>query len=209
MDTKKPYTQHEGRVVEDARFAHVMALTLDPSVGYTRGVIRCITSREGSVAEKGFIDKSELYRVSGDTLERFSIGERLEIKNKDEIVRELSVDGLEFLGLEDPDIWIDEQTGLTHLYFTMPFLSRAGDEERFQIHLGHAVGKSLESLEMTMPVLRAGIGRNATAKEVSIAPLNGTSVRLNLFESSNIEGGIWYSTVRTAIAHDMGKPWEF
>lgn len=60
---------------------------------------------------------------------------------------------------------------------------------------------------MTEPTLLGSHGRNA--KEVSIAPLNSKGFRFNLIESSNKKGEWIYSTVQVAIAHDMGKPWEF
>jgi len=70
------------------------------------------------------------------------------------------------------------------------------------IHLGHAVGKDLDSLEMTMPVL---MDEGGGAKEVSIAPANKRGVHYNLVESSASDDEFTYSTVRTAIAEDMGS----
>jgi hypothetical protein len=205
----KAYTQHAGKAVDDHRFSHMMAIALDPKSNYKRGVIRCITSREGNVHEAGYIDRSELYTVEGESLEKFTVGERLQIKNEKEIVAQLSGEDLDYLGLEDPDIWIDEQSGLTHLYFTMPFISKDKSIQVAQIHLGHAVGKDLDSLEMTLPALQAdALGKN-TAKEVSIAPINSKGVRLNLFESSDMQNKVWYSTIRVGIAADMSKPWQF
>lgn len=210
----KYYIEHSGRAVEDPHFSHMMALALDSSSDYKRGVIRCITSREGDVEVKGYIDRSKLFTVSGDSLERFTVGEELQIKNTEEIIEKLGVEGLDHLGLEDPDIWRDEKTGLMHLYFTMPFISRDKPDEHSLIHLGHAVGKDLDSLEMTMPVLQATqeTYENAGAKEVSIAPPSSKGFRFNLFEGHNKlheENQDVYSTVRVAIAKDMGAPWEF
>lgn len=205
----RAYIQHEGKAVEDKRFSHMMAIALDPRSKYKRGAIRCIISRKGNVEEKGYIDRSELYVVTGDTFEHFIVGERLQIGNEKEIIDQLGGEKLDFLGLEDPDIWIDEKTGLTHLYFTMPFVSKDRDEHLSQIHLGHAVGKDLNSLEMTLPALQADPGGQNTAKEVSIAPLNNKGIRYNLFESSSIENKIWYSTVRVGIAENMNEPWQF
>lgn len=205
----KAYTEHAGKAVDDHRFSHMMAIALDPKSDYKRGVIRCITSREGSVHEAGYIDRSELYTVSGESLEHFTVGERLQIKNEKEIVRQLSGEKLDYLGLEDPDIWIDEKTGLTHLYFTMPFVSKEKGGQYAQIHLGHAVGKDLDSLVMTLPALQAdAMGKN-TSKEVSIAPLNSEGARNNLFESSDIQNKVWYSTIRVGVAADMNEPWQF
>jgi hypothetical protein len=207
------YRQHAGKVIEaDKHFKHVMALTLDPSVDNRRGLVRCITSREGDVQVRGYIDRSTLHSVQGDSLENFVVGEQVLIKNDREILQELGGEGLDYLGLEDPDIWRDPQTGLVHVYFTIPFIRREKTKQS-RIHLGHAVGQDLDSLEMTMPTLLADAVEyeNARAKEVSIAPLNTRGLRYNLFESHDklMDENDTYSTVRVAIAEDMGKPWQF
>jgi len=197
-----------GKVIEaDQRFKHVMAITLDPTSNYKNGVLRCITSRSGDLAMKGSIDRSELHKVTGESLRKFTIGERLNLINESEITQELNGENLDLLGLEDPDIFIDEQTGLTHLYFTMPFHNKVV-EEKSATYLGHAVGQNLNSLEMTMPVLMVDELGNG-AKEVSIAPLSATGYRYNLVESSKKESDFIYSTVRVVVAHDMGGAWKY
>ena len=75
------------------------------------------------------------------------------------------------------------------------------------VHLGHAIGEDLDSLEMTMPVLMDK--RSGGAKEVSIAPPSKQGVRFNLVESSEKEEDFTYSTVRTAVTEDMGGLWQF
>ncbi|HTK33596.1 MAG TPA: hypothetical protein VL335_03605 [Candidatus Paceibacterota bacterium] len=203
-----PYIQHEGKVVETGgKFTHVMAIALDPTLNYKEGVIRCITSREGDVTVSGYIDRSEIWKIKGDSLEKFSIIERLKTNGTDKIIQSLSSEHLEFIGFEDPDIFIDEAMGLTHIYFTLPFLNRK--EKHALVHLGHVVGKDLDSLTMTEPVLLGDPKTYAGAKEVSIAPINSKGVRLNLFESSKKEADFTYSTVRVAIAEDMNKPWKW
>jgi hypothetical protein len=208
MKNTKGYIEHPGRVVDaGGKFEHVMAISLDPRTGYKEGVIRCVKSREGDVATAGFIDRSALYKVNvgGNSPEYFSIRGELVIKDQDAIIGRLGARSSDFLGLEDPDVWIDEQAGLLHLYFTMPF--RAAAQDGLLIHLGHAVGNDLDSLRMTMPVLMdEGIGG---AKELSVAPMNRQGFRYNLIESSDLANGEWYSTVRVAIARDMGGSWEF
>jgi hypothetical protein len=206
MGQIKGYKEHLGKAVETGgKYKHVMAISLDPRSGYKEGVLRCIKSREGDIATSGYIDRSVLHKVSGGSLEHFFIGDELAIKNRDKIVEQLSGEDSDFLGLEDPDIWVDEKTGLLHLYFTMPFRNKAKNE--FLVHLGHAVGKDLDSLEMTMPTLMdEGMG---SAKEVSIAPLNKRGVHYNLVESSIKEEDFTYSTVRVGMAEDMGRPWKF
>lgn len=202
----KRYTQHPGKVVEaHGKFEHVMAIALNPLSNYREGVIRCIVSREGNVAESGYIDRSALYKIKLNSLNNFEIGEKLEIEHFKEVIDRIKGEHDDFLGLEDPDIWVDDQTGLIHLYFTMP-IKEAG-KVHYSIHLGHAVGKNIDSLKMTEPTLvDAG---NGGAKELSIAPLNSKGIRYNLVESS-YKGKHWiYSTVRFAISHNMGKAWEF
>lgn len=208
MEKSSEYLEHPGRAVEDKRFSHMMALALDSSSGYKEGLIRCITSREGDVEIKGYVDRSQLYTVSGDSLEHFTVDERVQIKNEKEILDELTPEGWECIGLEDPDIWIDEKTGLTHVYFTIP-IKPSDPKKKIHIHLGHAVGKDLHSLEMTEPVLLDNQVLGASAKEVSIAPVNSKGVRYNLIESRDREPEATYSIVRVAIAEDMGKPWEY
>ena len=208
---EKPYIQQEGKVIEiDNQFKHVMAITLDPRVDYKEGVVRCITSREGDVTVKGYVDRSELHKLTGNSLESFKIGERLNIKNEEEIIDNLTTDGRNFIGLEDPDIWIDNNTGLMHLYFTIPIKpSEKIDDsgEHTQIHLGHAVGKNLNSLEMTTPVLMDTV--ELSAKEVSIAPINKKGFRYNLVESRDRQTNTTYSIIKVAIAEDMGKSWKY
>lgn len=198
------YVEHPQKAITaDARFEHVMAITLDPRKKYQEGVIRCITSREGKEGVAGQIDRSVLHTVKGETLERFNIGEKIHIRLQEKIIKKISGKRGDFLGLEDPDIWIDEKTNLMHLYFTIPLIG----EKRTWIHLGHAFGKDLNSLTMTLPVLTAN--RSGGAKEVSIAPVNKKGLRYNLVESSDKIKGTHFSVVRTAIAKDMGKPWKF
>jgi len=203
----KFYTEHEGRVIEiDNKFSHVMAISLDPRTEYKEGIIRCITSREGDVTVKGYIDRSELHKIIGSSLEHFSISKKLNIKNEIEIINKLKEEKLDFIGLEDPDIWIDDENDLMHLYFTFPLINKNEDNKN-KIHLGHAIGKDLDSLKMTMPVLLGN--EEGGAKELSIAPVNKKGVRLNLVESSKKETDFTYSVIKVAIAKDMGEPWEY
>ena len=208
----KFYFQHLDKAVKtDKRFKHVMAITLDPRTDYKEGVVRCITSREGDVRIKGYVDRSILSFVKSDSAGHFIIGEELKIKNQEEIITGLSDKDHDFIGLEDPDIWIDEKTDLLHLYFTIPMIGKKIDGKKIAktlIHLGHAVGKDLNSLVMTDPVLISD-KESLCAKELSIAPVNSKKVRLNLVESATSAGDTGYSIVRVAIAPDMGKSWQF
>ncbi len=66
-----------------------MALALDPSSNYRKGIIRCITSRSGDVQVKGYVDQSELHKVTSKSFEPFVVGEQLQIKNTKEILDKL------------------------------------------------------------------------------------------------------------------------
>lgn len=207
MKTKPAYFQHSDKVIEaDKDFRHVMAIALDPTTNYNNGVIRCITSREGDVEIKGYVDRSALYTICRNNSGKFEIGEKLEIKMEEKIINQLLKNDGDFIGLEDPDIWIDENTGLKHLYFTIPiiFNKKHGINE---IHLGHAIGKDLDNLEMTIPVLSPM--KKGTAKEVSIAPINDSGLHLNLVESDDRIEDIKYSVIKVAIANDMGSTWQW
>ena len=207
MEEKK-YIEHQGRVIEvDERFKYVMAITLDPRTGYKEGIVRCVISRDGDLKIKGYTDRSELYKIKGDSLLSFKITERLNIKNEKEIISQLVEEGEDFIGLEDPDIWIDEKAGLTHVYFTIPVKPPAGIKGKTKVHLGHAVGKNLETLTMTAPVL-IDKDSNFWAKELSIAPINKKGFRFNLVESKDRQNNISYSVIKTVIVKDMGGAWE-
>jgi len=204
---QEAYTQHPGTVVDRGAFSHVMALALNP-LDNTEGVIRCITEREGNVDLKGYIDKSMLYKIeSVQGLEKYTITQPLEIKGKDIIIKKLLRADEDFIGLEDPDIIVDETTNTLHLFFTIPLLNKSGTEHR--IHLGHAQGKDLNSLEMTDPVLSPSHKIPVGAKELSLAPINSEGMRLNLIESSDEIDGVGYSTLRIGKSKQFGPPWEF
>lgn len=206
----KYYIQHEGKVINDLRFKHVMAIALDPKTNFKEGIIRCITSREGDVHFKWYVDKSELYKIKGVSLEHFEITERLNIKNEEAIIKKLIPEGYEFIGLEDPDIWRDNEAGLMHVYFTIPIKpidKKIEKSKKIKIHLGHAIGKDLDSLEMTMPVLLDDVVDSA--KEVSIAPLNKKGFRYNLVESKDRSTDITYSVVEAVKVENMGESWKY
>ncbi|MEK9175003.1 MAG: hypothetical protein AAB795_00250, partial [Patescibacteria group bacterium] len=207
MNKLENYVEHPNKAVEtDERFKHVMAITLNPRSRYKDGIIRCITSREGNLQIKGYMDRSKLYRIKEKSLEKFEITNPLIIKNESEIIGTLTKNNGDCIGLEDPDIWIDKKTDLMHIYFTIP-IKFVDKEKRTKIHLGHAVGKSLDSLIMTEPILLAN--DKFSAQEVSIAPLNKQGIRYNLIESRDHRSDWTYSTVQVAIAEDMGKPWKY
>lgn len=204
---EKLYVQHKGKVVEiNNKFKLVMAITLDPKSGNKKGIIRCVVNREGDVTVKGYTDRSELHLLYGESLENFKIGKRLSLKNEDKILSKMIDKDGDLIGLEDPDIWIDKETNLMHVYFTIP-IKYTDKSKKTKIHLGHAFGKDLDSLEMTTPVLLDN--SVSSAKEVSIAPINSKGFRFNLIESRDRQPDTTYSIVKVAIAKDMGSSWEY
>jgi len=194
-----------GRAVHSrGKFKHVMALALNPLTGGEDGLIRCITSREGSVDVAGFVDHSELHVVSKIGEYEYEIGEKLIIENEDRMIGPLLPDGYEFLGLEDPDLFVDED-GILHLYCTIPLIHRA--EGQALIYLGHASGTNLHTLCMTEPVLATA---ENSAKEVSLMPRASDGLYRHLIESSAPGAEFYaYSTVRVAKSSAYDQPWEF
>lgn len=206
MENSKYYIQHKGKVIStDKKHKLVMAVALNSQKKYKEGIIRCIVNRKGNLMD-GSIDRSEIHLLKGKSLYKFDIGEKIKIKNEKEVIDKINNNHLDFLGLEDPDLWFDKKNKLLHLYFTIPLLSK-DKNKKSKIHLGHAVGKNLNSLIMKNPVLLAD--STGGAKELSIAPINKKGVRLNLVESSDKIKEEHYSTVRVAIAKDMNGPWKF
>jgi len=76
------------------------------------------------------------------------------------------------------------------------------------IYLGHAVGKNLNSLKMTMPCIMVNKKEYVGVKELSIAPVNKKGFRYNLVESRKKEKNFKYSVVSLAIAKNMGDSWR-
>jgi hypothetical protein len=184
-----------------------MALALDPT-NNSRGLVRCIIERKGVAGIKGFRDKSVLYTVSSvKGLETFRLERRLEIRNQEEVIGKLVKKNQEFIGLEDPDIFWDKDKRLYHIYFTIPLIGKKDSPS--DIHLGHAEGKSLDSLKMTIPVLSPWGVDKGGAKELSMAPVNKKGLRLNLVESKDRIERVGYSTVMTAVSENYGPPWKF
>jgi len=207
MKTSRLFKQHKGTVIDKGKFEHIMALALDPT-NHSRGVVRCIVKREGVAGIKGFLDKSVLYSAKSiDGLEEFKLDKLLEIKGQEKIIGRLKKSYQEFIGLEDPDIYWEENKRLYHIYFTIPLIGKGKSPS--DIHLGHAQGKNLEALEMTKPVLSPWGVDTGGAKELSMAPINKDGVRLNLVESKDRIGKVGYSTIAVGISEDYGPPWKF
>ncbi|MBS3921595.1 MAG: hypothetical protein KGZ37_00415 [Nitrosarchaeum sp.] len=207
----KAYFQHKGKVIAiNGKNKLVMAITINPK-NHKEAILRCVVSRTGDVTKTGSHDISKLYLLKGKSLTSFSIYKELKIKNSEKIIKSLHKPGHEFIGLEDPDIFYDEKSKIYHLYFTMPYIvSKPG---KGYVYLGHALGRSLNLLRMTEPVLSGETQNGFWAKEVSTAPINKAGVMINLFESADrvkVSNGlsVGFSVVRSAIGSNMGKKWK-
>jgi hypothetical protein len=200
-----PYSELPGKVlIKDERFHNVMAIALNPLTDYKDGLVRCVSSRQGNVGVKGYIDRSELYLIQGDLQSNYKITDPLHLINEESILNKIKGANKEFIGIEDPDIWIDDGK-VIHVYFTL--VLREKGRQNSMIYLGHAEGRSLYDLEMKEPVIKSdNDGRNG-AKEVLIAPVNSSGIRLNLVESTKLEGDVEYSVIRIAKCSNMEYPW--
>ncbi len=175
------------------------------------GVVREIVRREGDVAIPGFVDMSKLYIVKSKDGLKWERVKELKINGIDKIVKEHRDKELLFIGLEDPDIWIDEENKI-HIYYTIAY--KLINEDGFVTHLGHAEGEDLDSLAATEPVLSPDLSNVDTIsgfKEAAISPKTFDFGRINLTESGYGSGfgsdGV--CTIIAAKAKDMGRPWEF
>lgn len=176
----------------------LMALTIDKSTLKNKvkwGVAREVYNRTGNADISGFLDRSKLILVKSKNLLSWKKVSDLKIKNMEKILEELTSQDQYCIGLEDPDIW--EEKNIKHIYFTIVIGYK--NKRRIHIHLGHAVGKSLDKLKATKPVI-------SNNKEIAISPLKNKGYRYILAESwqSNPEEGI--SLLK---AKDMNKNWKF
>jgi hypothetical protein len=203
---KKNFEMPGRCVIADNRFKHVMAIALNPQSNYKDGIVRCIVKRDGDVQKLGYIDRSKLFKIktNDNRFDKFAITEELKIKGSNYLIKKIAGKSWDFLGFEDPDIWIGKKKKLMHVYFTIAFKHKF--KEEMLIGLGHAEGQDLDSLRMAEPVL---LDKKNSAKELSIAPVNSKKFRYNLIESSDIINGIYYSTIRLAIVENMSKNWKF
>jgi hypothetical protein len=168
-----------------------MAISLDSKSDYNEGIVRVVVKREGNIVKGDHLDRSEL-RIVKQEGGNFIIMEKVSLMGEEKLIRSLQTPDTDFLGFEDPDIVIDEMTNLIHVYFTIPFIGKKYGQSR--IHLGHASGKNIYSLTITQPVI-LGL-KNDTAKELSVAPRSLSGLRYNLYESSDVVDGIYYSVIK-------------
>jgi hypothetical protein len=187
---------------------HVMALHLDPQGDGNLGVVRCIVDRTGDVSISGYVDRSRIHVVEMESPFEGHQGPQLDLAGSDAVISRLAGDERhDFLGLEDPNVWREPESGVLHLYCSIPLIEHySGDLE---LYLGHAEGEDVYSLTMTDPVLGPVVDGHGGAKEVAIAPKASDGRRYNLVESSLAGDGLDFSVLRTAVAADLRGPWKY
>ncbi|MBR9704539.1 hypothetical protein GOV12_03950 [Candidatus Pacearchaeota archaeon] len=145
----------------------IMALTVDKLTLKNKtkfGIARIIKKRKGNPDIAGFLDKSKLIIVNSKDFLKWKKVKNLKIKNIKKIIKDLSKEDMTFIGLEDPDIY--NQKGIKHLYFTIAF--KLKNKKGYKIYLGHAIGKSLNKLIATDPLLNPQGKYVRGFKEISI-----------------------------------------
>lgn len=182
---------------EDIRY---LALAIDSSTLNKKikfGLAREITKTTGNIDKPGFVDESKLIIVKSKDLLKWEKHSDLKIKGIEKILKELSKEDRYFIGLEDPDIWIDEDNRIKHVYFTIAFKYK--EKKGYKLYLGHAQGKELTSLTATKPVIE-------NQKEIAISPIKNKDYRYVLTESwkSEMERGTGLLK-----AEEMNKNWKF
>jgi len=189
-----------------------MALCIDPSSKNPyRGIAREVTSSEGNPNISGFIDRSSLVIVESRDLLEWEVVKDLKLKKIGGVIQKLSREGekkKEFIGIEDPDIIVDE-SGTKQVYFTIAF--KYSNEDNYEVHLGHASGKSLENLTATMPVLKRVNEEIVGFKETCFVPeIKGYNMRLVLTETFVNHGkGREYPATGVSKVTEWSDPWKY
>ncbi len=188
-----------------------MALCIDPkSKNPYRGIVRQIIDRQGSPDIPGFLDKSKLIIVESYDLLNWEIIGDLNLKRLEKIILKLlnnQQDKKEFIGLEDPDILVDNN-GKRHVYFTIPF--RYKEIDWHDVYVGHAEGDSLENLTATMPVLGKVNEEIAGFKEICPSLILDNGKRLVLAETFvNRDVERKYSAISVSKARNLFEKWSY
>jgi len=187
----------------------IMALAVDEfsPKNNIKGIARVIYKRKGTPNIPGFIDRSKLILVkSKNGLDWKKIG-NLKIKGIDDIIVDRTKDDRYFIGLEDPDILVDEN-GRKHVYFTIAFKYKG--KNWYDVYVGHAEGDSLKNLTATEPILGKVDNKIAGFKEICPSPLTIEGLRLILAETFVNRGGERkYSAISVSKARDFSKKWDY
>jgi len=188
-----------------------MALCIDPTIKNPyRGIARKVVERQGSPDIHGFLDRSKLILVESYDLLNWNIIGDLNIKGFKKIINKLlnnTKDQKEFIGLEDPDILVDEY-GKKHVYFTIPFKYKNMDGH--DVYVGHSVGDSLEQLTATMPVLGKVNNEITGFKEICFPPIIHNGGRLVLAETFVDRGKERkYSAISVSKTKNPSDEWSY
>ncbi|MEK6926107.1 MAG: hypothetical protein AABW50_02410 [Nanoarchaeota archaeon] len=183
----------------------IMALAVEKDLRPYLGLARVIVNRQGNPNNSGFLDISKLIIVeSKDGLDWKKKGD-LKIKGIDEIINSYVSKKKFFIGLEDPDIFVEN--GIVNAYFSIPFKFSKG--KGYEVFLGHAQGKSLYDLKATVPTLHPLNRFVKGFKEVTISPIKYKGARFNLNEELVFNGRREVSVVSVSKCTDLRKLWHY
>ncbi|MFH1376552.1 MAG: hypothetical protein ABIH25_02855 [Candidatus Woesearchaeota archaeon] len=192
-----------GQLKQSVRY---MALTVDKSTLKNKikyGLAREITKSKGNPDVAGFIDESKLIIVKSKDLLNWKKVCDLKIKGINKIIKSLGKKNRFFIGLEDPDIIVNNKT--KHVYFTIAF--KLKDKIAYNVYLGHAQGKSLDNLKATKPVLSPTKNFRGF-KELAFSPYKIKNKRICLNESQIIRKNEEIQLIVSTISAKFGKPWK-
>jgi len=185
----------------------VMALTIDKSTLNKKiklGIAREIVNRKGSVDVFKFVDKSKLIIVKSKSLLKWYKVKDLKIQGMKKIIKELTKKDTFFIGLEDPDIWVDKK-GLKHVFFTIAFKYK--NKLDYDIYLGHAKGESFDNLEATTPVLFPIKKKKIRGfKELAIPLVKNNKIILT--EMGLVSKNKWISVIASVKTNNK-KSWQY
>ncbi len=204
---KKPVLGSENKK-DEKRY---MALCIDStSKDPYRGIAREIIERKGSPDIPGFLDRSKLIIVESYDLLNWNIIEDLDINGINEIVEKLlgnTKNKKEFIGLEDPDILVDD-SGKKHVYFTIAFKYKKMD--LYDVYVGHAIGDGLDQLVAKMPVLGKVNNEIVGFKEICPSPVENKDGRFVLTETFVNKGkNKKYSAISVSKAKPISNKWDY
>ncbi len=174
--------------------SNLMALSVDKSTLNKKikyGVAREVYKRAGDPTTQKFLDKSRLIIVTSRDLVMWKKAGNIKIKKINEIIKKVRSEDEFFIGLEDPDIY--KKNKKYHLFFTIAF--RKKHKKDYEVHLGHAQGKTLDSLKATKPSLLSKHSKLKGIfgfKEISIFP----SAKYALTETGRGTGGTKIALVK-------------
>ena len=184
----------------------IMALAVDKnSSNPYLGLARVIIKRKGNPNMPGFLDRSKLIIVDSKNGLKWEKRTDLKIKGIDKIINNRVHKDRFFIGLEDPDIFVER--GIRNVYFTIAF--KIKNKKGYEVFLGHAQGKSLYDLTATIPTLHPLNKFVKGFKEVTISPVKFNGFRISLNEELVFNGRREISVISASKAKSLEKEWEY